>query len=213
MGTYHSGPLGDFSGKIGNVVGSTWRGKAVMRSLPIKSTKAPSLSQQVQRDKFKAVMTFLNPLKELLNTTFGNNSQVKTPFNNATSYHLKEAVMDVNDTWQMLYPKVLISEGALQGIQQAVLTPMPNHSLLLQWADNSLQAYAYADDQLLLVVYAPALQRYAVFTDEATRQDGTATLSLPEEFTGQAIETWASFMTATGNKAALSVYLGSYVVI
>lgn len=212
MSTYHLGPLGDFSGKIGNVVGATWRGKAVMRSLQSSITKAPSASQLRQRDKFKTVINFLNPIKELLNITFGDTTQVKTPFNNATSYHLKEAVMDVNDTWQMLYPKVLISEGALQGIQQAVLKPMPNHNLQLQWADNSFQAYAYADDQLLLVVYAPALQRYAVFTDVATRQDGTATLSLPEEFTGQAIETWASFMTATGNKAALSVYLGSYVV-
>ena len=63
MSTYHLGPLGDFSGKIGNVVGSTWRGKAVMRSVPSSITKAPSASQQRQRDKFKTVINFLNPIK------------------------------------------------------------------------------------------------------------------------------------------------------
>lgn len=212
MGTYHSGPLGDFSGKIGNVVGSTWRGKAVMRSLPIKSTKAPTLSQQVQRDKFKAVMSFLNPIKELLNTTFGNNTQVKTPFNNATSYHLKEAMVYDGAAWQMVYPKVLISAGSLQGLQAPVLSLVSPHSLLLQWTDNSPQGYAYTNDLLLVVVFAPALGDYAVFVGDATREDGTATLQLPEVFTGQTIETWASFITATGDKAAVSSYLGAFVV-
>jgi len=37
MGTYNKGILGAFYGKVGTVVGSTWRGKDVMRSLPRKS--------------------------------------------------------------------------------------------------------------------------------------------------------------------------------
>ena len=34
MATFEKGILGGFSGKVGNVVGSRWRGKNIMRSLP-----------------------------------------------------------------------------------------------------------------------------------------------------------------------------------
>src|SRR5690606_12109509 len=114
--------------------------------------------------------------------------------------------------WQMVYPKVLISAGSLQGLQAPVLTTLPHHSLQLQWTDNSPQGFAYTDDALLVVAFVPALGDYAIFMGEATRQDGTATLLLPEDFTNQTIETWASFIKATGDKAAVSSYLGTFVV-
>ncbi len=213
MSTYHLGPLGDFSGKIGAVVGATWRGQPVMRSMPNKTTKAPTPAQLHQRDKFAAVINFLNPLKELLNVTFGDNTQVKTPFNNATSYHLKAAVRYEDDRWQMVYPKVLISLGTLQGLQTPVVSLMPSTSLLLQWTDNSTQGNANPDDQLVLVVYAPERKQYDYYTEDATRQDGSVHVALPTDLQGQRIEVWASFITASGDNAAVSMYLGSYMVV
>ena len=41
MGTYNKGILGPFSGKVGTVVGASWRGKDVMRSLPKKTDRTP----------------------------------------------------------------------------------------------------------------------------------------------------------------------------
>ncbi|HJV78940.1 MAG TPA: hypothetical protein VJ602_11205 [Paludibacter sp.] len=34
MAIFSKGILGGFSGKVGNVIGSTWRGKDVLRNLP-----------------------------------------------------------------------------------------------------------------------------------------------------------------------------------
>ena len=45
MGTYNKGILGAFSGKVGPVVGATWRGKEVMRSLPKKSNRLATTYQ------------------------------------------------------------------------------------------------------------------------------------------------------------------------
>ena len=55
MGTYNKGILGAFSGKVGPVVGATWRGKDVMRSLPKKSNRLATAFQQQQRSKFAMV--------------------------------------------------------------------------------------------------------------------------------------------------------------
>ena len=45
MGTYNKGILGAFSGKVGPVVGATWRGKDVMRSLPKKTNRLATAFQ------------------------------------------------------------------------------------------------------------------------------------------------------------------------
>ena len=58
MGTYNKGILGAFSGKVGPVVGASWRGKEVMRSLPKKSNRVATATQLLQRQKFAMVQAF-----------------------------------------------------------------------------------------------------------------------------------------------------------
>jgi len=52
MGTIKKGILGGFSGKVGTVVGSSWKGISYMRSLPLKVRNPRTLRQLDQRSKF-----------------------------------------------------------------------------------------------------------------------------------------------------------------
>ncbi len=70
MAIFSKGILGGFSGKVGNVVGSTWRGKDVLRSLPTKRNRVATQSQLDQQEKFSMVMKFMTSMTALLNTTF-----------------------------------------------------------------------------------------------------------------------------------------------
>src|ERR1700741_3098626 len=60
MATFNKGILGGFSGKTGSVIGSNWKGRTVMRSLPGKRSKAPTQVQLDQQEKFKLVVGFLS---------------------------------------------------------------------------------------------------------------------------------------------------------
>lgn len=53
MATLSKGILGGFSGKVGPVVGATWRGMDVIRSRPKSSRRTPSERQLEQQLKFK----------------------------------------------------------------------------------------------------------------------------------------------------------------
>lgn len=88
MATFNNGALGGFSGKLGTVVGSTWRGQNVMRSLPELGTQKFSPAQLRQQQRFKVVQEFLSDLKFLLSDTFGSNRGKNPPYNNAMSYHI-----------------------------------------------------------------------------------------------------------------------------
>ena len=80
MGTYNKGILGPFSGKVGTVIGVTWRGMDIMRSLPKKGNHTPTAIQLLQREKFSFVTDFLTPINPVLSRFYGANSGSKTRF-------------------------------------------------------------------------------------------------------------------------------------
>ena len=92
MGRYTKGILGPFNGKIGTVIGSTWKGIDYMRSLPKPSSKAPSQAQLEQRLKFAMGVGFLKPISSLINQGFKSVEQGNTGFNVAVAYTVKNAV-------------------------------------------------------------------------------------------------------------------------
>jgi len=68
MGTIKKGILGGFSGRVGTVVGSSWKGISYMRSLPQKVKNPRTLLQMNQRTKFAVTLNYLKPLNGLLRT-------------------------------------------------------------------------------------------------------------------------------------------------
>jgi len=58
MGTIRKGVLGGFSGKVGTVVGSSWKGVSFMRSLPGK-VKDPRTLLQLNHRRFISARSYL----------------------------------------------------------------------------------------------------------------------------------------------------------
>ena len=71
MGKMDSGFGGGFSGKLGNVVGYEWRGKACVRSLPHDFHDAKTPMQLEQRSLFKQTVAFASRAKDVLHLGFG----------------------------------------------------------------------------------------------------------------------------------------------
>lgn len=55
MAKIKQGILGGFSGKVANVVGTSWKGRAVMKSQPLSVSNPRTESQQEQRGKFSDI--------------------------------------------------------------------------------------------------------------------------------------------------------------
>lgn len=213
MATFEKGILGGFSGKVGNVVGARWRGRNVMRSLPQRGDYTPTENQILQRERFKTVVEFLNPIKGLLSQFFGKKQGDKSPYNLATSYHLKDALIQVGNVFEIDYPKVLISKGDLRGIDSPVITPAANQVVNILWTDNSGQGNANALDQLVVVFFAPSLNLFQTYENVSAREDESAQMTLPAFFAGAEVQTWVTFVTDSGTTAATSLYLGAVTIL
>lgn len=76
MGTYKQGILGPFSGKVGQVVGSFWRGVSYMRSLAPNIHNPQTAAQMEVRGKFavasKTLSPFLVPVRAGMHPRTGN---------------------------------------------------------------------------------------------------------------------------------------------
>src|SRR5277367_2800230 len=103
MGTYKKGILGGFSGKVGTVVGSTWKGITVMKSLPGPRKGNPTLLQLEQQARFSLMIKFLQPLTSLFNQTFSNGVVGMSGSNKALSYNILNGITGVYPTFTVNY--------------------------------------------------------------------------------------------------------------
>lgn len=212
MGTYNKGILGPFSGKVGTVVGASWRGKDVLRSLPKKTDRTPTETQRLQRLKFSTVSEFLTPISSVLSLYYGSGSGELTRRNQAMSYHLKEAVVYNDPNFDILFNKVQISKGDLLGVQNPTVGTVVGNQVKYTWDNNAGQGSAKITDQLIVVIYAPVENLYYTLLDAATRDASTLTITLPIFFAGLEVQSWITFASATGKSYATSVYMGAVTI-
>lgn len=212
MGTIKKGILGGFSGKVGTVIGTTWRGLDVIRSLPKKTGGQPTAAQHDQRLKFATIVAFLHPISNVLSRYFGSPSGSLSKLNAAVSYHNKAAITGISPNFTVNFSQVLIAKGDLAGVANGVLTSPVPATVHVGYEDNSGQALASTDDVLLVVAYNPVKASFLVEESKATRHVGSVSINVPTEFTGDTVHVWATFVHSTLKKAATSSYLGTIII-
>ena len=213
MARITKGILGGFSGKVGTIVGARWRGQDIIRSTPKVSTRPPSEKQQMQQSKFKMVIAFLQPLKNIQTKYFGSASGSRSRVNMAVSYTISEAVQMTGDTAELVYNKVLITKGDLTGFQNMTALPQTGHVIRLSWENNATQGNASETDQVNLVCYCEELGRFDTFESAAARNALTADVTLPAAYAGKEVQVWSYLHNAKGSSASNSIHLGALTMI
>lgn len=212
MGVYNKGILGAFSGKVGPVVGASWRGKEVLRSLPRKGNRVATETQLLQRLKFKTVSSFITPLAPIISRFFGSGSLEKTRTNQAMSYHMTEAVTYVDPNFEMVYEKVVISKGDLLGFQSPTAEPVAGTRIDFNWTINAGQGQATDNDRLIVAVYEATTKATVYSLDSGRRIDGSGSIILPTYLSGLTVQVWIAFVSENQKLYATSVYMGEVVL-
>lgn len=92
MGIIKQGILGGFSNKVGSVVGSSWKGIAVMRSLPISVANPRTAAQVSQREEFAQTAKIASSmLAEVVQPCWNRNAKRMSGYNAFVKYNEKFA--------------------------------------------------------------------------------------------------------------------------
>lgn len=210
MATFEKGILGGFSGKVGTVIGSNWKGIDYMRSKSNKRTFVPTQKQLEAQLKFALIMRFLQPMSALLEISFHDFAVQKTGTNSAFAYNYKEAITGTFPDYAIDYAKALVSRGNLPNVLGPSVIAGAGSLLTWSWTDNN-SSTANPDDQAILVAYCPEM-RQAIFTaNGGKRSELTADLNALT-FKGKAVETYIGFQSVDGYNSSISLFTGEVTV-
>jgi len=197
MARFKQGVHGGFKGRVGNIVGSDWKGTGVMRIRPASVSNPRTDLQQNVRTRFALMGHFLSTQRELVR--IGWRAMVEnstTPHNMAMRYNLANAVVGEYPDLSIDFSKIKLSFGTLpvpEGFQAVAASA---NSLNLSW-QNTAGSYGSGDNDLLM------LGLYDVSTGEGftlvggfTRQQETALITLPANWAGRTLEVFA-FMVSS----------------
>jgi Family of unknown function (DUF6266) len=206
VATYRNGILGSFSGKVGSVVFTTWKGIPVIRSKPIRKNTVPSVLQEDQRARFKLMTGFLKPLNDLLRQTFEQSAVGMSWYNKALSEN-KSAITGNYPNIAIDYPKIVLSKCRLPLGEPPTISSPETGRILLTWKigdgiDKDLTA-----GTAFIAAYQEELNRWII--GQYAINDGITSCILEvEPFTGKAVQTYIGFISKTSPRKSESRYMG-----
>lgn len=212
MGRYKNGAFGAFTGKIGNLVGSTWNGIHYMRSVPAHRKDAKTEKQLAQRQRFRLMTSFLRKFRAVVNIGFKKGTGNMAASNRAMSYNIKNAISGDYPDYEVQYENLMLSRGELTGSHNASAESGSPGEITLTWKDNSGEGSASPDDMLVVALYNTERETVFYSTEAAERQDESVTLELPGSYEGTPVEAYIFFVSPDEEWTSDSDYLGSVTI-
>jgi len=210
MATIKQGILGAFSGKVAGVVGSSWKGIAVMKSLPPSVSNPKTAAQIEQRGRMSACTAFSQAvLADVIKPLNDRFSSRMSGFNSFTSRNIAN-----------------FEGGTLSKPSDLTISPAGNKAQLidaiaaeakLTKKDATMEiststiagtGKALATDVPYIVVYNRSSKKSFGFTPEFTRLNDDMLINLPDdEFEpDDVIDVWLAYLRADGTVVFETAY-------
>ena len=211
MGTIKQGILGGFNGKVGTVIGSSWKGITYMKGIPTHTRNPRTEKQIAQRTKMEFARNFLQPAAEFINLGFRDVAKHQSPLNYAASQMMRNAILGDYPDYTPDYSKLVWSHGLLT--QPVVETVYANYDALdFLWVDNSGQGNAKADDISMVVVCNAEKQEIKYFMNSYTRSTKSTHCELPESWVDDHVHVYITMRSADGRLISNSHYCGEFLL-
>jgi len=209
MGVIKQGILGGFSGKVGSVIGTSWKGKAVIKSRPLSVANPKTAGQLAQRGAMTQIVLASRALQAALIQVLWNPMSV-----GMSGYNLfVKTNIDKFTTSGLATPATfLASRGTLLGAALATsATDVSDDVTVITWVDNSGDADALATDVAVGVSFNATKNIWKVSGTGATREDETLSIVDTDVQVGDVVHTWVGFYRPNFSKVANSSYKVSTV--
>jgi len=169
MAIFLKGINGAYSGKVGNIVGSTWRGIDYIRSLPKKSTKPSSEAQIAHRAKFSLAVSFLSAIKEVVNIGYSDLTLKRvTGYNLAVKLLMTTVIVGTYPNFSIDYSKLIISKGGQASLTSLTFTQSAPLEVTIGWLFEENRFNSFGDDTVIVLLYNVENMTFRV-TDEVLR--------------------------------------------
>lgn len=150
MGIIRRGILGGFSGKVANVVGSSWKGIAVMRALPLSVTNPRTVGQVEQRSAFSIISRFASSILTVwVKPLWDRSAQSMSGYN----AFIQQNVDIVKADKSLIIENLTMSRGKLGATTIQAGVASQNGILTAMWDATPVGSFQMSSDKLYLLVF------------------------------------------------------------
>lgn len=210
MARLPQGILGGVLGKVGNVVGSSWKGIPILKSRPLSVANPRTTKQVAQRTKMAHIVAFAQPILsgviKPLNDRF---AQQASGYNDFVSRNIHLFVGEVPTPPADLK----ISVGKMAAVNPILIDSINgNASVGVSFPSSLTDAFASVTDLAYVVVYNATQKNFGVASGAATRNDEgiDVTMSSPVA-TNDVLHAWLAFRRVDGTIVSNTGYLSDTV--
>lgn len=205
MAIIRQGILGGFSGKVANVVGSSWKGIAIMKSRPLSVANPRTAGQVAQRTKFSNVVAFAKEILSVFIKPLWDRFAVQASgFNDFVRVNISQFESEMPSV-----PADLVtSQGKMEETEMDTCASTEGAAEVdITWTDDSGEGYKLATDLVYAVVVNETQEVVSAIASTATRADELATLTIDSRTeAGDVIHVYVSFRRADGTVVSNNSY-------
>lgn len=210
MGVQSQGIFGAFKNKVGNLVGSSWRGIAVVKTKPLSVANPRTAGQVTQRTAFSLASKWASILLQSTIPTFWNRFAVKMSGYNSW---IKENVEFMLDGIIANYSLLVMSKGKLTPVATlAVVADNSDNSISISKTESALNQYSANTDLQSYVVYNETQDYYLQANTSNNRAIAGFAISDTRMETGDTLHVWHMYRRSDGTYVSDSKYATTVVV-
>lgn len=210
MGKIKQGILGAISGKVGSVVGASWKGIATLRSRPASVANPRTAGQIAARTRFSALVAFASQiLGTIIKPMWDRFAQQQSGYNAfiSTNYVAVDAEGNFDPTL------IKTSKGKMDstGIVSAI-ADISGNSIQATWTNDSGQGFKLATDRAYITVYNPVTNQVIGSSSlRDTRSSSTASVTVQSIQLTDIWEVYLAFRRVDGTIVSDSSYLQAII--
>ena len=197
MARIEQGILGSFSGKVGEVIGSSWKGIPYIKARPTSFHDPKTPRQLTHRMKLQMAHGFVKSIKHI----------VEIGFRNVTgSYQMKNALVGEYPEVGIAPSKVMVSQGKLAGAEDCSFSVREDGNVVFSWEKALVGGNASADNQALLLVYN--FTKMQGQSSQTYRKEKSGSVRIPKEWSEDSLACYMFFASVSNENVSNSEFLG-----
>lgn len=199
MGVIKRGILGGFSGKVAGLVGTSWKGIAVIKALPLSVANPKTAAQVANREQFKAAGQLGSILLiDIVKPLWDRDAQRQSGYNAFLSAN-KDAFSSVG---VLDVTKLVPTLGKLPETDMVnFLVPIGDTEVTFDFSTGAGGDEALPTDKAFVVIYNATKNEWATDDGSVTRQTGSAVVAFPSAMeVDDIISAWLMFQGVSAAK-------------
>lgn len=210
MAKIKQGILGGFSGKVGNITGSSWKGIAVVKSRPLSVAYPGTGAQVTQTNAMTSIVAFAKMiLSTWIKPLWDRFAVQMSGYNAFTSANIQFYPNGVLTD----FADLIMSKGKMLAVPIASITySLGSHSISITWDPGFADPLALDTDISYLSAYNENQNTFVGGTD-APRADGASGIVFPAgSQVDDTIHFWFAFKALNGTRVSGSTYATGTIV-